>query len=309
MNILGIDTSNYTTSAAIVSDEGYRHAREILDVAEGERGLRQSDALFLHTKNLPRMIEKLGKTEICAVAYSSRPRAVEGSYMPCFLAGEAVARSIAATLGVPVYAFSHQAGHIEAAVRTCGGDVGDEFLAFHLSGGTTELLLARADKKEGWVCDIVGRTLDISAGQLIDRVGVMLGLKFPCGGELERLALSCDEKIPKINIKLSGACCNLSGYENKISGLIKNGASAGYTAKYTLDTVGRTVCKMVGAAREEYRTLPVLLAGGVMRNSIIRKMISNSFDNVYFAATELSSDNAVGTAYLGMKKYKEGENG
>ena len=309
MNILGIDTSNYTTSAAIVCDEGYRHAREILDVAAGERGLRQSDALFLHTKNLPRIMERLGKTDIDAIAYSSRPRAVSGSYMPCFLAGEAVARSMAASLGVPVYAFSHQAGHIEAAARTCGADVGNEFLAFHLSGGTTELVLAKSDKDEGWLCNVVGRTLDISAGQLIDRVGVLLGLKFPCGGELEKLALNCSEISPSVKINLSNGSCNLSGWENKISKLISSGAGAGLAAKSTIDIVGRTVCEMTRAAREIYPDMPVLYAGGVMRNSLIRKMIRERFDGVLFADAELSSDNAVGTAYLGLKKFKEENNG
>ena len=301
MRVLGIDTSNYTTSVAAVDGGGYRQAREILDVKEGERGLRQSDALFLHTKNLPRLIEELGAGEVDAVAYSSRPRAVLGSYMPCFLAGGSVARSIAATLGVPVFAFSHQAGHIEAAVRSCGADVGIEFLAFHLSGGTTEILLARADEKEGWLCDIIGKTLDLSAGQVIDRAGVLLGLKFPCGNELEKLAAACDEKITDAHPSVKDGSCNLSGAENKIQSLIASGATREYVARYAIELVGKTVVRMTAAAREKYRALPVVFAGGVMRNEMIRKMLAKKFENIFFAKTELSSDNAVGTAYLGMK--------
>lgn len=301
MRVLGIDTSNYTTSVAVVDGGGYRQAREILDVKDGERGLRQSDALFLHTKNLPRLVEELNAGSVDAVAFSSRPRAVLGSYMPCFLAGEAVARSIAATLGVPCYAFSHQAGHIEAAVRTCGADVGDEFLAFHLSGGTTEMLLARADEKEGWICDIIGKTLDLSAGQVIDRAGVLLGLKFPCGGELEKLADACTGKIKDARPSVKNGSCNLSGAENKILGLISSGAPREYVARYAIELVGRTVAEMTAFAREKYPTLPVVFAGGVMRNGIIRKMLAERFDNIFFAKTELSSDNAVGTAYLGLK--------
>ena len=301
MKVLGIDTSNYTTSVAVASDGGFRHVREILDVKDGERGLRQSDALFLHTKNLPRLVEELDAGTVDAVAFSSRPRAVDGSYMPCFLAGEAVARSIAATLGVPIFAFSHQAGHIEAAVRTCGADVGNEFLAFHLSGGTTEILHARADEREGWLCGIVGKTLDISAGQLVDRTGVLLGLKFPCGGELEKLAAACTEKIKDARPSLCGTSCNLSGAENKIQSLISSGAPREYVARYAIELVGRTVAGMTAAAREKHPALPVVFAGGVMRNEIIRKMLAIEFDNIFFASAELSSDNAVGTAYLGMK--------
>ena len=309
MKVLGIDTSNYTTSVAVASDDGYRHVREILDVKDGERGLRQSDALFLHTKNLPRLVEELDAGKVDGVAFSSRPRAVEGSYMPCFLAGEAVARSIASTLGVPIFAFSHQAGHIEAAVRTCGADVGNEFLAFHLSGGTTEILLARADEREGWMCDIVGKTLDISAGQLIDRAGVLLGMKFPCGAELEEAAVRCVDKMPKINIKLQNGSCNLSGFENKILEMTGTGVSREYISRYALEAVGKTVVQMSLSAREKYPSLPIIYAGGVMRNSIIKEMIKKELKNVCFAAPELSSDNAVGTAYLGYRRLSEEKNG
>ena len=309
MNVLGIDTSNYTTSLAIVNEKEYRQKRLILDVGDGKRGLRQSDALFLHTKNLPALFEELGKEDISAVAYSARPRDVERSYMPCFLAGEAVARSIAALLGVPVYAFSHQAGHIEAAVVSCGHVFDGDMLAFHVSGGTTELLHASPDKDIGYKCAILGSTLDISAGQLIDRVGVMLGLKFPCGSELEKLAASCDEKMPKIKISVTGGSCNLSGAENKISDMLAGGKSPEYISRCTLELVAMTLHEMTAAAREKYPSLPILFAGGVMRNAIIKEKLTQDFDNVFFAKTELSSDNAVGVGYLGLKKHKEAHNG
>lgn len=300
MKVLGIDTSNYTTSVALVSDEGYRQERLILDVDSGKRGLRQSDALFLHTKNLPVLFEKLGSMEFDAVAYSSKPRDAEGSYMPCFLAGESVARSIASSKGVPVFSFSHQAGHIEAAVRTCGGEAGNEFLAFHLSGGTTEILKAEKNRETGYKVEIVGNTKDISAGQLIDRIGVLLGLKFPCGAELEKLAEKCTDDI-KVHVSVKEGSCNLSGAENKISEMIKD-RDASYVAKYTLAFVAENIIKMTEHARSIYPALPVIYAGGVMRNGYIRKRLSDSFDNILFAETELSSDNAVGTAYLGLGK-------
>ncbi|MBQ0126169.1 MAG: peptidase M22, partial [Clostridiales bacterium] len=275
----------------------------ILEVGDGERGLRQSDALFLHTKNIPELFEQLGKENIDAVAYSARPRDVVGSYMPCFLAGEATARAIAALHGVPVFAFSHQAGHIEAAARTCGEKLKDKFLSFHLSGGTTELLLCQRNAEHGYACGIEGRTLDISAGQLIDRIGVLLGLKFPCGAELEKLAAACDEKI-SVNVCVFGGNCNMSGAENKISKLISDGFSKEYVAKYTLTFVGKTVLSMCEDARKNHPDETILFAGGVMRNEYIRQMLTLRLDNICFAKTELSSDNAVGTAYLGYAKLK-----
>ncbi|MCQ2770705.1 MAG: hypothetical protein MJ236_02770 [Clostridia bacterium] len=306
MKVLGIDTSNYTTSIAVVDENGYNHKRQILNVEQGERGLRQSDALFLHTKNLPVLFDELDIDKIDAVAYSKRPRDVDGSYMPCFLAGECVARSIASTLSIPVFSFSHQAGHIEAAIRTCGHDLGEEFLAFHLSGGTTELLHCILDKELGYIINIVGKTLDISAGQLIDRIGVLMGLKFPCGGELEKL-VNGTPRAKGISVSVKNGCCNMSGAENKIADMLRT-TSKEEVAKYTLAFVAKNISKMVEYGRSFYPNLPILFAGGVMRNQYIREELNKEFDNVYFAKTELSSDNAVGTAYLGLRKLNEVEN-
>ena len=305
MKILGIDTSNYTTSVAIADENGYRHARKILDVKAGERGLRQSDALFLHTVNLPELFSSLSAEAFDAVAYSAKPRDAEGSYMPCFLAGKSAAFAAAFAAGVPVYSFSHQAGHIMAALKSCeAGEkaLGEEFLAFHISGGTTELLHV-ARRSAGFDIAIVGETLDINAGQLIDRAGVLLGLKFPCGAELEKLA--AQGKSGKLHICIKGCDCNLSGCENKIIQMYKSGEAKENIARYAIDFAGETIIGMSRAAREKYPALPILYAGGVMRDDIIRKMIENKMENIYFAANELSSDNAVGTAYLGLEALKE----
>ncbi|MBQ8496761.1 MAG: hypothetical protein IJ489_04805 [Clostridia bacterium] len=308
MRVLGIDTSNYTTSVALAEDNGFRQSRKILSVGKGECGLRQSNALFLHTVNLPEMMRTLAPMgNVDAVAYSAYPRDVEGSYMPCFLAGKAAAESVAAALGVPIYAFSHQAGHLMAAVKTCGNeDIGKKpFLAFHASGGTTELLYAEPNEKIGFSADIVGHTLDISAGQLIDRVGVMLGLTFPCGNELEKLALqSTAKKIPS-HICVKGCDCNISGAENTATKMLKDGKSPEDIARFAIEFVGKTIVRMSLAAREVHPDLPIIYAGGVMRNAIIKKMLKREIPNVLFADTELSSDNAVGTAYLGFERFEK----
>lgn len=306
MRVLGIDTSNYTTSIAVADETGYRHGRTILEVKTGERGLRQSDALFLHTVNLPRLFSELdiGKTD--AVSYSEKPRDIEGSYMPCFLAGKAAATAAASAAGVPLFAFSHQAGHIMAALKSCeAGEeaLGREFLAFHISGGTTELLHVKR-KAVGFDVAIVGETLDINAGQLIDRAGVLLGLKFPCGMELEKLAVQ--GKTTKLHTCIKNGSCNLSGAENKIIQMYNSGEVAENIARYAIDFVCETILGMSRYAREAHRSLPILYAGGVMRDNIIRDRLTGEMENIYFAENELSSDNAVGTAYLGLEALKEG---
>jgi N6-L-threonylcarbamoyladenine synthase len=307
MRVLGIDTSNYTTSAAIADESGFRQNRKILSVGKGECGLRQSNALFLHTVNLPEIMRGLSPMEkIDAVAYSAYPRDVEGSYMPCFLAGQAAAETAAAVLGVPLYRFSHQAGHLMAAVKTCGNDEiqKGEFLAFHASGGTTEMLHAIPNDEIGCSADIIRKTLDISVGQLVDRVGVMLGLTFPCGGELEKLAMKSTMKKPPMKLSVKDGNCNLSGAENTAQKMLKNGESPEDIARFAILFAAKNILAMSVSAREAHPDLPIVYAGGVMRNAIIKDILAKSLPNVWFADTELSSDNAVGTAYLGLERHK-----
>lgn len=193
MMFLGFDTSNYTTSVAAFDGRNGRNQSRLLDVKPGELGLRQSDALFAHVKRLPELTEALfsciDRSAIRAVGVSSRPRAVEGSYMPCFLAGVSVARSLAAALDVPCHLFSHQQGHIAAALWSSGRlDLMEQpHLAWHLSGGTTELLLVEPEERNVRVVRI-GGTSDISAGQIMDRTGQLLNLPFPSGKALDALS-------------------------------------------------------------------------------------------------------------------------
>ncbi len=308
---LGVDTSNYTSSLALVEcDEygdilSYESERRILSVEAGMRGLRQSDAHFNHTKNLPELSKMLFEGEktgdICAVACSDKPRNQEGSYMPCFLAGVSAASLAAAALGVPFYRFSHQCMHIAAALYSCGREdlFEKEHLAYHVSGGTTELLKVSPDKEGGFSCEIIGKTLDISAGQLIDRVGVMLGLSFPCGAQLEMLATQTKKK-PTVCIK--GTDMNLSGAENKCAQMMASGVAKEEIAAYALEFVKLSLLMTAQNAKKIYPELPVVFAGGVSGNERIKKHIKESI-GAEFASLGLSSDNAVGTAILASRKY------
>ena len=295
---LGIDTSNYTTSIAVADDRGIlRNEKIILDVPLGGRGLRQSDAVFAHTRNLPLLMEKIGRISPDAIGYSARPRDLEGSYMPCFEAGRTLARSLGALLGLPVYDFSHQAGHIRAALYSAGCEElnGGEFLAFHVSGGTTDLLHVHNN-----VIDTIGGTLDLNAGQAIDRVGVMLGMKFPCGAQLEQLA--GDAKEPqKPKICVNGTYCNLSGLENKAAELLKKGTPPEEIAAYTIAFVLRTLEAMTENARASCGDLPIVYAGGVMSNRRIREYFQGKY-GAYFAQPAFSCDNAAGVALLARDK-------
>lgn len=298
---LGVDTSNYTTSIALCDEEGriIKNCKKLLPVKQGERGLRQSDAVFAHTVNLPTVAKELGAANITAVGYSAYPRDNEGSYMPCFLCGKAYAESLTSLLGIPVYGFSHQRGHIRAALYSADAEelLSKEYLAFHLSGGTTEILHV----KDGNI-ELIGGTDDLTAGQAIDRVGVMLGLSFPCGAALEEMSDGVSSPIkPKISVK--GIKCNFSGLENLAAKLYESGASKEETAAFTLDFVRMTLDKMTENLVNDHPGLPLVYSGGVMSNKMIKKYFTEKY-NAYFASPEFSSDNAAGTALLCLDKYK-----
>lgn len=306
---LGIDTSNYTTSAALFDSEANTiiQSKKLLPVKAGELGLRQSDAVFAHVKQLGDMVQNVfaeydGK--IPAIGVSTRPRDIDGSYMPCFLVGEMAANCLGAALKVPVLPFAHQQGHVAAALYSAGRlDLFRErFIAFHLSGGTTEALLVEPSAERIIRCTKIGGSMDLKAGQAVDRVGVMLGLSFPAGKYLEKLALKSDRKF-KIKPVMKGTECCLSGIENKCRKMLENGEKPEDIALFCLKSVEAALCGMTDATLSEYGKLPLVYAGGVMSNCIIRNTIENKYGGI-FAKPEFSSDNAAGIAVLAAEAYK-----
>ena len=303
MSVLALDTSNYTTSAAAFDGREGENVGRLLQVRPGELGLRQSDALFQHVKQLPQLMEQLasqGQLEnIQAVGASTRPRAVEGSYMPCFLAGTSQAQCLARTLGVPFFAFSHQQGHLAAAAWSAGrlDLLEGPFLAWHLSGGTTELLRAEPEQDGvAMTAEILGGTSDISAGQLIDRTGVLLGLQFPAGKALDGLSAQA-EKVKPFPVTVENCTVSLSGIENKVKQMSEKGEAPETVARFALETVARAVVKATRQALERFPGLPVLCSGGVASNSLLRQVMERECGAI-FAQPRFSTDNAMGTAIL-----------
>ena len=311
--VVGLDTSCYTTSAAAVTADGQVVAscRKLLPVKLGERGLRQSEGVFIHVRQLPERLEELREfirgDEIVAVCASSRPRDEEESYMPVFQVGDAQARGLAAMLGVPCFSSTHQRGHVAAAMVDSGITPGD-LLAVHLSGGTTELLSLR-----GETLTLLGGTLDLHAGQVVDRVGVALGLPFPAGPHLEELALRghAEARLP-VSMEGGGLRCHLSGAESQAQRWIASGAlSAEDTAMEIYDLLARTVARMILAGAAKTGIRQVLIAGGVASSALFRRLVTERIRKsdrglrVCFGKPEYSGDNAVGTALIGAQKYRQ----
>ncbi|MDD5923822.1 MAG: peptidase M22 [Clostridia bacterium] len=303
---LGLDTSNYTTSVAVYRDGVITQNKLLLPVKHGNCGLRQSDAVFHHVRQLPLVTKQLLEDNTFdAIGVSFAPRRAEGSYMPCFLAGLGAAEMLSNALNIPLYRFSHQEGHIAAALYSCDklDLIGKPFLAFHVSGGTTEALLVSPSDDNPFSCKLLASSLDLHVGQAIDRVGVMLGLGFPCGPELEKLALNYNGEKLRVKPALKGMDFCLSGIENQAKKLYDNGESKEKIATICIEYILQSFDKCTEKILEQYPSLPIIYSGGVMSNSIIRKYFTNKY-NAFFAEPCFSSDNAAGIAVLTQISHK-----
>ncbi len=310
MFTLGIDTSNYATSLAVYDSSAKEvvcDKKQFLPVKQGQLGLRQSDALFHHTVALPELLGQLAEqvdlTQIQAVGVSARPRPVESSYMPCFLAGLNAATAFCAARNLPMVKSTHQQGHIAAALLATGNEklFSEPALIFHVSGGTTDLLLCNG--YESIQC--IGTSTDLYAGQAVDRVGVKLGFAFPAGVMVSELAAKCSEEIrPKASVK--GTSCSLSGLENQCNRLLQEGKSPEYVCRYCLFCVAETALRMVRSALQQYPGLPVVFAGGVMSSKIIREYVLKRLPKAYFVPGKFSSDNAIGVARIAAQEAFNG---
>ena len=300
MNVIGIDTSNYTTSIAWFDGVDGENCSRLLPVKQGELGLRQSDAVFAHIKSLPELSGRLfSNTEInsiAAVGVSTRPRAVEGSYMPCFMVGYSHGKMLADMLKVPLIEVSHQQGHVAASLWSAGCmDLMDEpHLAWHLSGGTTELLLVEPEGKNV-KCQKIGGTSDISAGQLIDRTGQLLFLPFPSGKHVDALSKDAVNK-DVFKVKCSNSTFSLSGVQNKVQQYHASYGKPEETSGYVLRCIAGAVFTATQQALKAYPGLRVVFSGGVASNSMLRDVISPL--NPIFAQPQFSTDNAMGVAVL-----------
>ncbi len=319
-NYLGIDTSNYTTSLALVNSNGLLLAniKKMLKVKAGARGLRQADAHYQHVNQLPVLITELAtkislKDNLSGIGVSVRPRRQEGSYMPVFLAGYSTAKVLSEVLKIPLVEVSHQENHIEAALYSAGiswRGVPSKFTAVHYSGGTSEILEVTS-KSEGYQSKIFSKTLDLHAGQLVDRIGVLLGLPFPAGKHLEDLAQKGSVITDRpITLSFSNRHFNLSGYENICKAWIEKGYPPQDIALTLFEILARVLINALSQQKsEQYREL-LLFSGGVMSNRYIRQRLLQAnlkYKRIAFAEPGLSSDNGVGCALLARRALEKSD--
>jgi len=305
--IIGIDTSAYTTSLAIVDSitcEVIYDVRKVLNVPLGQKGLRQQDAVFQHLKNLPELFQgiNINLNNVDIVSVSTKPRNIENSYMPVFTVGQNFAKVIAKTLNSNYMEYSHQENHIGASLIENYQSIHNKILAIHISGGTTEFLSVRKSNS-GYITDIIGGSIDITFGQLIDRLGTIMNFPFPSGLHMDKF-IKNNENITKIkNPRISGEkFVNLSGMENYYTNLYSSGKYDKQTIIYSLFSyIAECIMNIIINLKKDYEFSTIIITGGVAANITIRKLIIDKLGNQYkiiLPSIENSSDNAIGTAFL-----------
>jgi N6-L-threonylcarbamoyladenine synthase len=313
---IGLDTSCYTTSLALVDSDRslVLDRRTLLKVNKGSKGLRQSEGVFQHVRNLGIFAEELrGVKEefnVAAVAASVKPRPLPESYMPVFTVGENFAKAAAGIAGIPFFATTHQESHLMAGLWSAGGPQSGRFLTVHLSGGTTELIETLRTGTDFQV-RIIGGTGDISAGQFVDRVGVAMGIDFPCGQRLEEMAGKALITGSALELSCSAKDCivSFSGPETHAKRLLDAGEDRHQVALAVLKCIARGLEKIISEACSRSNITEVLMVGGVSANKLICEYLRENLNcKLYFPQPHYCGDNAVGTALIAFEKLIEKKN-
>ncbi len=299
---LGIDTSCYTTSIALFDDKRKLvfDQRILLTVKKEACGLRQSEMVFQHVRNMPILFDKLlgqNRYNITAIGVSSKPRLLENSYMPAFVAGTSFAKSLSLALGVKLYLLDHQQNHIRAGLWNVGKNP-KEFIVLHASGGTTDLLLVKQDGKNLNI-KTLGQSLDLNAGQFVDRVGLLLGLDFPCGSKLEQLALTAQDVV-NVPVFVKDSQVSFSGPLTAVEKMIKKDIDKASIAQGVQKALADSFSKLLLNACKKTCCKEALLVGGVSANKFICNYVQDKLTQnniqLYLPEAKFCGDNAIGCA-------------
>ena len=247
----------------------------------------------------PQLVKGIG------IGVSARPRPLEDSYMPAFLVGLGLARSLAAVNEIPLWQISHQENHLEAGLWSAQGPDADRFLLLHASGGTTDLLLAEKQTDSTYALTQAGGSKDLHAGQFVDRVGVALGLQFPAGAALEQLAATAADCI-ELPVAVRQGDVSLSGPATAALRKIEAGADPAALAAGVQYAMAETFVRMIRNVAAQKEIFDVLLVGGVVSNAYIRRHMIEKLAKrrirVWIPESRFSPDNAAGCAAYAFRQ-------
>ena len=314
--ILGIESSCDDTAAAILKDNVVLSnciANQKIHQSYG--GVVPELASRAHQANIVPVVQKalsianIDKKEVSAIAYTRGP-----GLLGSLLVGSAFAKSLALSLEIPLIEVNHMQAHLLCHFIKNDDQSAPEFpfLGVTLSGGHTQLVLVKShfEMKE------IGKTLDDAIGEAFDKCGKIMGLNYPAGAEIDRLAKDGNHKafefpIPKVDgldVSYSGLKTAFINLVNKKS--VKNPNFINDNLNDLSASIQKTLVKVIInkiiIAKEKYNLNRVVIGGGVAANSEIRKVLREKAKldqwDVFLPPFQYTTDNAAMIGIVGYHK-------
>tara|TARA_B100001248_G_scaffold136712_1_gene102643 strand:+ start:1434 stop:2441 length:1008 start_codon:yes stop_codon:yes gene_type:complete len=317
INVLGIETSCDETSAAVISDN--KILSNIIanqEVHQKYGGVVPELASRAHQKNIIPVVERalneanIDKKKLDAVAFTRGP-----GLLGSLLVGSSFAKSMSLSLDIPLIEVNHMQAHLLANFieNNNGNKPAFPFLGVNISGGHTQIILC----KNYFEMEIIGETLDDSIGEAFDKCGKLLGLNYPAGSKIDRLAKNGEKKKFKFIIpKVSELDFSFSGLKTNFKRFIENNISKNKNfiekeieniCASIQETIAKILLEKIIKGINITNTKTIVFGGGVSANSRIRESCKKELKNckLFFPKIEYTTDNAAMIALVGYLKYKE----
>lgn len=318
--ILGIDTSCDETSAAIL-----KNSQEVLsnivssqiELHQPHGGVVPELASRSHLEKLPLIVgealsrAKISFKDLTGIAVTSSP-----GLIGCLLVGLSYAKALAYSLKIPLTTVHHLKAHLFSPFLECEETY--PFLGMVVSGGHTALYLVKSFDE----INCIGQTVDDAAGEAFDKVAKLLGLGYPGGPIVDRMAGQGDENVyqfTRARVKKGPYYFSFSGLKTAVSLLLKDirqknkfseTVAQNLAASFQKEVVGSLVSK-IKRALEEFPVKSLYISGGVAVNSALRSAIENLAEQKntnYFIPSPLNcTDNGAMIAYVGARQLEQGK--
>ena len=301
--ILGIESTAHTFGIAVLDDKGQIlvNIKDSFTTEDGEGGMipvkvaehHRTICDILYVRALTEA--KIGENQLKAIAISNAP-----GLAPCLLEGLRFAKKIGEKLNIPIISVNHCVAHLEIGETVGAKDP----VMLYASGANTQIIAYESGKYR-----VFGETLDIGVGNFIDTFARHIGLGFPGGPKVQKLAEQGKNFI-ELPYSIKGMDVAFSGLQTKLKQLIEKGNTSEDLAFSMQETVFAMLVEASERALAHTGKKELLLGGGVACNTRLQEMckkMCEERDVQYFCPPmSLLVDNAGMIAYLGLKMFKKG---
>ena len=320
--ILGIESSCDDTSAAVIRNNGQVLSNVVAgqDIHREYGGVVPELASRAHESNIVPVIDaalkqaNITKSQLSAVAFTKGP-GLPGSLM----VGVSFAKALALALHIPLLEVNHMQAHVLAHFAFRAGEEKRfpefPFLCLTVSGGHTQIVLVKSPIE----METVGETLDDAAGEAFDKIAKIMGLPYPGGPLIDKLARTGDaSKYPFPHPQIADLDFSFSGLKTSVLYFLRDREkeTPGFTPAHQADlaagiqnTITDILMDKLEKAIKIYRPQDIALAGGVSANSELREKFASMAKkhgiHAHIPAFEYCTDNAAMIAVAGLFKFRE----